>query len=125
MTKEETSSYIKHHLTIAGREDTLFFDDAVELIHLTSRGLPRSVNSIAWQSLIAAFTEEKGIVDESYTRAAISETHATERAQSRHRVHDDPGGLTAAGVVSSRRIDNQHVAFMLIFSVAQQHRRRC
>lgn len=37
MTKEETSSYIKHHLTIAGREDTLFSDDAVELIHLTSR----------------------------------------------------------------------------------------
>ncbi|HEY9372949.1 hypothetical protein [Streptomyces sp.] len=23
MTKEETASYIKHHLTIAGREDTL------------------------------------------------------------------------------------------------------
>ncbi|MFG3042246.1 hypothetical protein ACGFYZ_35655 [Streptomyces sp. NPDC048330] len=78
MTKEETSSYIKHHLTIAGRQDTLFSDDAVELIHLTSRGLPRSVNNIAWQSLIAAFTEEKGIVDESSTRTAITETHATE-----------------------------------------------
>ncbi|MEV7523832.1 AAA family ATPase [Streptomyces sp. NPDC091371] len=33
---------------------------------------------IAGQSLIAAFTEEKGIVDESSTRTAITETHATE-----------------------------------------------
>ncbi|MFI1286540.1 hypothetical protein ACH4U5_38315 [Streptomyces sp. NPDC020858] len=65
-------------LTIAGRQDTLFSDDAVELIHLPSRGLPRSVNNIAWQSPIAAFTEEKGIVDESSTRTAITETHATE-----------------------------------------------
>ena len=29
-------------------------------------------------SLIAAFTEEKGIVDESSTRTATTETHATE-----------------------------------------------
>jgi type II secretory pathway predicted ATPase ExeA len=78
MTKEETASYIKHHLTIAGRSDPLFSDDAVDLIHLTSRGLPRSVNNIALQSLIAAFADEKSIVDESSTRLAITETHATE-----------------------------------------------
>ncbi|MDX3234001.1 hypothetical protein [Streptomyces sp. ME19-01-6] len=78
MTKKETASYIKHHLTIAGRQDTLFSDDAVELIHLTSRGLPRSVDNIAWQSLIAALTEEKGSVDESSAHVVIIETHATE-----------------------------------------------
>ncbi|WP_217573663.1 hypothetical protein [Streptomyces sp. GbtcB7] len=53
-------------------------DDAVGLIHLTSRGLPRSVNNIALQSLIAAFADEKSIVDEPSTRLAITETHATE-----------------------------------------------
>ncbi|MGW6413309.1 ExeA family protein [Streptomyces vinaceus] len=78
MNKDETASYIKHHLTIAGRSDPLFSDDAVDLIHNTGRGLPRSVNNIAWQSLIAAFTEEKSIVDESSARAAITETVATE-----------------------------------------------
>jgi type II secretory pathway predicted ATPase ExeA len=46
MAKEETAGYIKHHLTIAGRSDPLFSDDAVDLIHFTSRGLPRSVNNI-------------------------------------------------------------------------------
>ncbi|MER6334107.1 hypothetical protein ABT298_33335 [Streptomyces sp. NPDC001034] len=42
------------------------------------RGLPRSVSNIAWRSLVAAFTEDKGIVDESSTRVAVTETHATE-----------------------------------------------
>ncbi|GGU48320.1 ExeA family protein [Streptomyces violascens] len=78
MTKDETASYVKHHLTIAGRSDVLFSDDAIDLIHSTSRGLPRSVNNIAWQSLIAAFTEQKSIVDESSARAAVTETVATE-----------------------------------------------
>ncbi len=63
---------------IAGCSDPLFSDDAVDLIHLTSRGLPRSVNNITLQSLIAAFADEKSIVDESSTRLAITETHATE-----------------------------------------------
>ncbi|MFK0022783.1 hypothetical protein [Streptomyces sp. NPDC090798] len=78
VTKEEPASYFKHHPTIAGRSDPLFSDDAFDLIHLTSRGLPRSVNNIALQSLIAAFADEKNIVDESSTRLAITETHATE-----------------------------------------------
>jgi hypothetical protein len=45
---------------------------------LTSRGLPRSVNNIAWQSLIGAFTQDKDIVDESSARLAITETHTGE-----------------------------------------------
>jgi type II secretory pathway predicted ATPase ExeA len=35
MTAEETSSYISHHLKLAGRSDTLFSDDALALIHLS------------------------------------------------------------------------------------------
>ncbi|MFF3734538.1 hypothetical protein ACFYXM_30645 [Streptomyces sp. NPDC002476] len=47
MTSTETASYIKHHLGLAGRSDPLFIDDAVTLIHTTSRGFPRAVNE--WQ----------------------------------------------------------------------------
>jgi type II secretory pathway predicted ATPase ExeA len=39
MTGEETTSYIHHHLKLAGRSDPLFSDDAITLIHATSRGL--------------------------------------------------------------------------------------
>ncbi|MGQ0839641.1 hypothetical protein [Actinokineospora sp.] len=41
MTPEETGSYLRHHLGLAGRSDTLYSDDASTLIHQTSRGYPR------------------------------------------------------------------------------------
>ncbi|MGH2743404.1 MAG: ExeA family protein [Pseudonocardiaceae bacterium] len=72
----ETTSYIGHHLALAGRSDTLFSDDAVALIYEVSRGLPRLVNNLAIASLTAAFVEDKAIVDESATRAAVAEVSA-------------------------------------------------
>lgn len=44
MTSEETSSYLRHPLALAGRSGTLFSDDAVALIHQTSRGCPGSAS---------------------------------------------------------------------------------
>jgi type II secretory pathway predicted ATPase ExeA len=76
MTSEETGSYLRHHLALAGRSDTLFSDDATTLIHQTSRGYPRAVNNLAVQALIAAYTADKTIVDESSTRAAVAEVTA-------------------------------------------------
>ena len=76
MTDQETASYLRHHLNLAGRSDTLFSDDATPLIHQTSRGYPRAVNNLALQALIAAYTADKTIVDESSTRAAITEVTA-------------------------------------------------
>jgi type II secretory pathway predicted ATPase ExeA len=73
MTATETADYIKHHLTLAGRSDTLFSDDATTLIHQTSRGLPRAVNNLAVQALVATFSANKNIVDESAARAAVTE----------------------------------------------------
>lgn len=73
MDPGETKSYLAHHLTIAGRSDTLFSDDAIALIHQVSRGLPRAVNNLAVQSLVAAYATDKAIVDESSARAAVTE----------------------------------------------------
>lgn len=73
MTQEETSSYLSHHLKLAGRSDTLFSDDALALIHQVSRGLPRAVNNLAIQALVSAYASNKAIVDESSARAAITE----------------------------------------------------
>jgi len=76
MTLEETASYTHHHLGLAGRSDTLFSDDAIALIHQTSRGLPRAVNNLAVQALVAAYADNKAIVDESAARAAVTEVTA-------------------------------------------------
>ncbi len=76
MTPTETTGYIAHHLNLAGRADTLFSDDAVALIHQHSRGLPRAVNNLALQALVAAYATNKAIVDESSARAAVTEITA-------------------------------------------------
>ena len=60
----------------AGRVDTRLSDDAVGLIHQTSRGYPRAVNNLALQALVAGFGADKAIVDESSTRTAIAEVTA-------------------------------------------------
>ena len=76
MDAAETGTYIAHHLKLAGRADTLFSDDAVTLIHQVSRGMPRAVNNLAVQALVAAFADNKAIVDESSARAAVTEVTA-------------------------------------------------
>lgn len=74
MTPAETTAYIAHHLSLAGRTDTLFSDDAIGLIHQVARGLPRAINNLAVQALVAAYAAKKAIVDETSARAAITET---------------------------------------------------
>lgn len=76
MSDTETASYVTHHLKLAGRSDTLFSDDALALIHQVSRGLPRAVNNLAIQALVAAYAANKAIVDESSARAAVAEVTA-------------------------------------------------
>ena len=76
MTNTETAGYLTHHLKLVGRSDTLFSDDATALIHQVSRGLPRAVNNLAIQALVAAYATNKTIVDESSARAAVTEVTA-------------------------------------------------
>ena len=73
MTAEQTAGYITHHVKLAGRSDTIFSDDAAALIHDAARGLPRAVNNIATQALVAAWACRKSIVDEQSARTAITE----------------------------------------------------
>ena len=72
----ECGPYVAHHLALCGRSDTLFSDDAIALICQVARGLPRAVNNLATQALVAAFSLGKAIVDESAARAAVAEVTA-------------------------------------------------
>jgi hypothetical protein len=71
--KHPTPGRFRTRVKLAGRSDTLFSDDAIALIHQVSRGIPRAVNNLAVQALVAAFTTGKAIVDESSARAAVTE----------------------------------------------------
>ncbi len=75
MTHTETDDYLAHHLRLAGREDRLFSDDAVELLHERSRGIPRAINNLATQALVATFIAHKSIVDSTAAHAAVTEVY--------------------------------------------------
>jgi type II secretory pathway predicted ATPase ExeA len=78
MTADETGSYIRHHLQLAGRDGDLYSEDAIAQIHEAGRGKPRTVNNIAVAALIAAYATGKKIVDQTAARAAISEVTSSE-----------------------------------------------
>lgn len=54
----------------------MFSDDALAVIHQAARGLPRQVNNLAIQALIAALIDGKAIVDQGCAQAAVTEVTA-------------------------------------------------
>jgi type II secretory pathway predicted ATPase ExeA len=76
LTGEQTAAYIAHHLTIAGRSDPLFADDATAAIAHAARGLPRQIGNLALGALIAGYARRNTIIDMDCATAAIAEATA-------------------------------------------------
>ncbi len=69
LTAEDINAYIKHRLSIAGRDLPLFTMDACEKLFEASRGIPRIINILADTCLVYGFARmapeiDGGIVDE-------------------------------------------------------------
>lgn len=58
MGREDTAGYISYRLQEAGGEGGLFTEDAVDVIYRYSAGLPRVINNIAANALLAAFSRD-------------------------------------------------------------------
>src|SRR6476660_3514807 len=127
MTDTETRDYLGHHLKLVGRSDQLFSDDAADLIHHTSRGLPRAVNNLALQALVATYAANKTIVDESAARAAVAEVttespRASPRSAHRQHHHQGPAPNHGTGPSASQNIRTNNEANILIQRGAQHQR---
>ena len=73
MDLAESAAYLKHHLTLAGREEPLFADDAIARLHRVSNGLPRALNNAATAALIAAAADGKDLIDDACAKKAVAE----------------------------------------------------
>lgn len=79
LDREETFSYIKHRLTIAGaRNLNIFANDAIEAIFEHSQGIPRLINSICEAALVYGFVDEIKIINESIIDEVIKELYSCE-----------------------------------------------
>lgn len=72
----EAVQYLRHHLALAGRRDALFADDAIARLHQASLGLPRALNNLARDAIIAAAATGKDLVDDTCAKRAVAELTA-------------------------------------------------
>ena len=92
--RDETEEYIKHRLRVAGGENAVTFEEGVMTeIHNFTKGIPRLINILCEFALLAAFADEKRVIDADLikeiindlvnerpeTRAAIAETNGSSR----------------------------------------------
>lgn len=75
LTLEETRDYIQARLRIAGAkcESSIFSPDAIDEVHLYSRGIPRVINLLCEHALINAYVEQTHVVSPAFVEEAARE----------------------------------------------------
>jgi type II secretory pathway predicted ATPase ExeA len=73
MDLAESAAYLRHHLSLAGREEPLFADDAIARLHRVSNGLPRALNNAATAAIIAGAAAGKDLIDDTCAKKAVAE----------------------------------------------------
>ena len=73
LADEEVGAYIAHRLNVAGAAAgrPAFTPEAVALIARYSRGLPRTINHVCENALLAGFVRETMTIDDALVRRAI------------------------------------------------------
>ncbi|MDB5794397.1 MAG: peptidoglycan-binding protein [Noviherbaspirillum sp.] len=74
LTEQETASYIRHRLAVAGLGTTEpFGPQVIKQIHQLTRGVPRRINVLCDRALLGAFAEDKRVVNHAIVGKAASE----------------------------------------------------
>lgn len=62
LAPEETRSYVTHHLKLAGTQQPILNDNAMDAVHELSFGIPRKIGTITEQALTYAMFDQKRTV---------------------------------------------------------------
>lgn len=73
LSEDETREYIIHRIKLGGRENNLFTDEAITLMHKYTGGIPRLINSMATAALIDGYGRERESIDTELINAAAGE----------------------------------------------------
>ena len=74
LSPEETAGYIHHRISVAGGNAwTMFPPDSCREVYRVTHGIPREINTVASQSLIAAFSDNSSSVTVEHVRLAAQE----------------------------------------------------
>ena len=73
LDRASVGGYIQHRLVHVGGTGAEFTSSAVDLIHETSRGIPRLVNKLCDFAMVYAATEERRVVDEAIVEEVLDD----------------------------------------------------
>ncbi len=73
LSRNETASYVRHRLRVAGAAHDVFTSGALREVRRLSSGVPRLINIICDRALLGAFTEDRHVVNASVVRRAAGE----------------------------------------------------
>lgn len=86
LERDQTRSYIRHRLQQAGAEDAgLVTDEAIDLIHDRSGGLPRMINQIMDNALLSAYSAGQTSISRELVADCITELMALQLAEASDR----------------------------------------
>jgi general secretion pathway protein A len=78
LTQDDTMMYIRHRLWVAGSDGSVTFDDhAVREIHRYSGGIPRVINSVCDNALLAGYVIRARQIDVGCVKKAIKQLEGT------------------------------------------------
>ena len=105
LTAEETASYVRHRLAVAGSTaQTPFAPRLMAQIHALSHGVPRRINLLCDRALLGAYVENQPQVTRQILRRAAEEVFAEEGKPAAGRGLRWPhvaGGVLAGAVVTA------------------------
>jgi general secretion pathway protein A len=97
LTVEETRSYIRTRLRIAGARDLgLFVDSAVDRIAAYSGGIPRLINTVCDHCLLFGYADQKRRIDRHVVDQAIK--YLEDGTRPPHRIKSVSGGWSRRGL---------------------------
>jgi type II secretory pathway predicted ATPase ExeA len=107
--RDATEAYIKHRLRLAGATRMLFSPDAIDVVHQSSSGIPRVINTLCDNALFEAFLARASGVDAGVMKRVGENLAVTLQA-----AQIAPAELRpAAAAPTRRRIDLASVDEML------------
>ncbi|WP_219133214.1 AAA family ATPase [Janthinobacterium sp. UMAB-60] len=105
LTADETASYIRHRLAVAGSTaQTPFAPRLMAQIHALSKGVPRRINLLCDRALLGAYVENQPQVTRQILRRAAEEVFAEEGKPAAGRGLRWPhvaGGVLAGAVITA------------------------
>ena len=76
LSREESSTYIDHHMRAAGGDGAVFTDEAKDAIFDAAQGIPRRINALALAALKKSANRKLTVIDDALVAAALAQLKA-------------------------------------------------